>query len=660
MIVIEVEGNDISPSFSLSGEIDVILNNRRFMASLSRLKSEFTAHKILIPFNDKNQIQVLQSLRELLGKFSLPYEQSEGIRNELRSYANELEHFDAFSKLANQIRNNEFKDNIELLNHFDQFQSILSESLVRKLYPLQLLSAFHLAFSQNACNFAVPGAGKTSIVYGAYTYLKSLVDNDARHVDKLMVIGPLSSFAPWEKEYKECFGRATSVQRMSGDLSISKEKKLEHLYAATPNEVSLISHAGVDILLNDIIEFLKRNKTMLVVDEAHRIKNPDGVWGKSITEISKYAAARVILTGTPVPNGFQDIFNLMKFIYPFKYKEIIGFHYQNLVEMTSEADLSNPRIQQLKKNLSPYFIRIKKVDLRLPPVTENSEFVEMNPIQRQLYDLIESNYVKSFKKDPSATFMDMVNKAKLIRLRQAASNPLLLAKPLIGALEENDLSGDVDPNTRFTKNNDIYINDAEFLQNIINYYSLETPVKFERTLEILSEKILGEKEKCIIWTIFIQNAKDLQTFLLANKINAKLLIGEVEQKDREVIIDSFNNPTNLEFQVVIANPFAVAESISLHKGCHNAIYLERDYNCSNFLQSKDRIHRVGLQDGQITNYYYIISRDSIDEVITQKLQIKINQMNEIINDDIPLFSRIDESDETDIIKALLDNYAKRA
>ncbi len=35
----------------------------------------------------------------------------------------------------------------------------------RRLYTLQMLSAYHMAFAQNACNFSVPGAGKTSIVY---------------------------------------------------------------------------------------------------------------------------------------------------------------------------------------------------------------------------------------------------------------------------------------------------------------------------------------------------------------------------------------------------------------------------------------------------------------------------------------------------------------
>ena len=64
---------------------------------------------------------------------------------------------------------------------------------------------------------------------------------------------------------------------------------------------------------------------------------------------------------------------------------------------------------------------------------------------------------------------------------------------------------------------------------------------------------------------------------------------------------------NSDFHVVIANPFSVSESISLHNGCHNAIYMERDYNAANFLQSKDRIHRVGLSEDVVTNYFYLIS-----------------------------------------------------
>ena len=209
-------------------------------------------------------------------------------------------------------------------------------------------------------------------------------------------------------------------------------------------------------------------------------------------------------------------------------------------------------------------------------------------------------------------------------------------------------------------NTDEFISDSDFFNKICKYSEIETPKKFVQILSLLNNDILANNGKVIIWTIFIQNAKELQNYLLLNGIKSNLLIGEISQPDRELTIEKFNDPDNSEFQVVIANPFSVAESISLHKGCHNAIYLERDYNCSNFLQSKDRIHRVGLDENQITRYYYFISKDSIDEVINHRLLLKIARMEEVINDDIPLFSRIDDNDETDIIKELIANYAQRS
>ena len=107
---------------------------------------------------------------------------------------------------------------------------------------------------------------------------------------------------------------------------------------------------------------------------------------------------------------------------------------------------------------------------------------------------------------------------------------------------------------------------------------------------------------------------------------------------REKIIRKFHE-VNSPFKVLIANPFAVSESISLHKACHNAIYLERTFNASNFIQSKDRIHRVGLAEGTVTNYYYLVSAASIDETIHSRLIQKERRMLELIeSQDIPLIT----------------------
>ncbi len=221
----------------------------------------------------------------------------------------------------------------------------------------------------------------------------------------------------------------------------------------------------------------------------------------------------------------------------------------------------------------------------------------MDSKQREIYDFIENQYIESFRNDGSATIKDILNKAKLIRLRQASTNPLLLLQPIIDNLDKDD-----ENISRFSNTNE-KIADIDIFQQIVNYKNT-IPNKFIAIQKLLQEKIVSQSEKVIIWTIFIKNAKKLQEYLQLNEIKSKLLLGYVEQTEREDIVDNFNNPNNLNFQVVIANPFTVAESISLHKGCHNAIYMERDYNCGNFLQSKDRIHRVGLEPNQITNYYY--------------------------------------------------------
>jgi SNF2 family DNA or RNA helicase len=341
-----IDVNIVDNLFIINGDTESLLQNKRLLISLKRLNYFIESNSVIIPFRDETQIKTLQEIQGLLGKYNYDFQFTENIQEELQAFSKEEENFEVFSENARAIRDNEFNENKSLVTQFDNFQEVLKETLTRKLYPLQLLSSFHMAFAQNSCNFAVPGAGKTSIVYGAYAFLKSLPKEDPRHVNKLLVVGPLSSFAPWENEFSECFGYKPNSFRMSGDSDISVKQKLEHLYSPNSPELTLIFHGGVDRFQNDIIDFLKRNKTMVVVDEAHRIKNPDGVWGRSVTEISKEAVSRVILTGTPVPNGYQDIFNLYKFIYPFKFKEILKFHYHNLEDMTNNNSPESQRVQE--------------------------------------------------------------------------------------------------------------------------------------------------------------------------------------------------------------------------------------------------------------------------------------------------------------------------
>lgn len=408
--------------YILSGEINFILNNRRLLAMFKGLFNvDIQDDRILILFEEKLSTAVYFRIQQFLSRFGFDVELSSKVKEKESSVLREQENFKIFSEKAKKIRNNDFSDRAELLDDFKEFKKVLSKNLKRILYPLQMLSAFHMAFAQNSCNFAVPGAGKTSIVYGAYAYLKSLPIDDPRHVDKLLVIGPLSSFAPWENEYKDCFGRDVNSQRLSGDNKILKNHKEQHLYSSNPKELTLIFHGGVDSLEKEITDFLKQNKTMVVVDEAHRIKNPNGIWGQSVVEIAKEAIARIILTGTPIPNGYEDLYNLYRFIYPFKFQDILQIHYNQLIELTKNSvSTENERVKNFIDNISPYFIRIKKKDLELPPINEKLVPVEMDDGQVEIYNFIEEKYIPELQKKPAGTAIDLLNKARLIRLRQVS------------------------------------------------------------------------------------------------------------------------------------------------------------------------------------------------------------------------------------------------
>jgi hypothetical protein len=72
----------------------------------------------------------------------------------------------------------------------------------------------------------------------------------------------------------------------------------------------------------------------------------------------------------------------------------------------------------------------------------------------------------------------------------------------------------------------------------------------------------------------------------------------------------------------------MAESVSLHKSCHDAIYFEYSFNLTHLIQSKDRIHRLGLPENQYTQYYFLYltneegGEDSIDLRTYNRLQEK--------------------------------------
>ncbi|MFA5638365.1 MAG: DEAD/DEAH box helicase [Anaerovoracaceae bacterium] len=651
MGVLRIDSNTAEQRLIVTGDIGLLLKSRRATRFLKD-NTDFALSDDVISISIADSLnKSIDRVRTAAGyakcEVVLSGEANEGIQ----SYIEEESKFSEFSSKAMDIRNNHCD-----FSEFQAFQNALVASMpARTLYNLQMLSAYHLAFSQNACNFSVPGAGKTSIVYGAYTYLKNLPDDHTRKVDRLLIIGPLNAFGPWELEYEECFGVKPVSKRLTGKLQIDDKK--QYLYENNPAELTLLSYASVMSLTEELLFFLKKHRVMVVLDEAHKIKNTNGgIIAQSIMELAQDCKARVVLTGTPAPNGYEDLYNLFKFIWPTK--EIVRFHIGQLKDMSKTPN--DPRVNSLLNSISPYFIRIRKSDLGIPPAINNPPMVvEMGETQRRIYDYIEKKYIFDIANSRDQRFQNELVRARLIRLMQASTNPALLRQPLseFAAIEDVDFETVQD--------------DTAMLNEILRYAEAEVPAKYIAVKDIL-HKIIDRGEKAIVWACYIKNIEMLRDYLASNGIDSRILYGAtpvagdgISEADeeysltREAIVKEFHKD-DCPYKVIIANPFAVAESISLHKACHNAIYLERSFNAAHFLQSKDRIHRYGLSGDVVTNYYYLLSADSVDLTIHERLAEKERRLLEIIESmPIPLFdNNLDEGGDDDI-KAVLRDYARR-
>jgi SNF2 family DNA or RNA helicase len=487
----------------------------------------------------------------------------------------------------------------------------------RELRGHQMLSAQHMLAAVNTANFSVPGSGKTTVVYAVYA--QATHDNE---VDGLLVIGPPSCFMAWENEYHNCFNTNPNSIRLQGRSRVERE----NIYTNQQQyEIFLISYHTALNDIESLNQLLSQRNLMVVLDESHYVKQIEhGRFADAVITISPGATRRVILTGTPMPNDARDLWTQMTFLWP--NEEIFNSRQRFL----SRVD----NLESIREDIYPFYIRINKEQLGLPPAQFHFIDVEMTPFQRNIYRAIEAKTIAELKLAPQEREgLRRWRRAKMVRLLQSASNPTLLGKQS----DEFRLPP-------------IEIEDNPSLNDIIdNYPDYEMPSKFIRCVE-LSRQIVGAGRKVLIWSWFVHNIV-MMNKLLAD-LNPLYIHGEVpfgnstDPNSRDWKISTFLNDVN--YNVLIANPSACAESISLHSHCHDAIYLDRTFNCGQYLQSLDRIHRIGLRDTDETNYYILCANNTIDNDVRERLQLKEERMNAVINDELqPLNMDIESEDVSD-------------
>ena len=521
-------------------------------------------------------------------------------------------------KLGGAFKNGTAAD--ETLAELTRF---LRTGLARPLKDHQVKAALHLLLTRNGANFSVPGSGKTTVVLAAFEQMRQ-----AGEVDALFVVGPPACFGPWRDEYEAVLGRAAACASLAGgDVGVRRSRY--RVDARTACDLYLTTFQTLQRDWREVKDMFTHTglRFFFIIDEAHYIKQLDGAWANAVLHVASSAPRRCVLSGTPFPRDYTDAFNLFDALWP-SGGSIPNATRQRLFLCAKQGDHERA-IQLMESAVGPLFYRVRKPDLGLAPQIFNPPIeVSMNRYERLAYDLI-LDQVRNQTQQDFLRDMDLVarlRRGRLMRVRQALSFTPLLATAVTDY--EEDLVG----------NND------SLADAITHYDEIETPGKLQ-VLESLVTDLLDRGEKVVVWSNFVKSLQRIHGSFAALGIGARMIYGATpiecaelsDELTREGIIREFLDPEG-HVNVLIANPAACAESISLHKQCSHAIYYDLSYNCAQYLQSLDRIHRVGGSEDKPSYYYFLQYANTMENDILANVQQKAANMSRIIDLDYPIYS----------------------
>lgn len=457
---------------------------------------------------------------------------------------------------------------------------------------------------RHGANFSVPGAGKTRVGLAVYSAMR--VTDQAQ---RLLIVGPKSSYEAWKTEAEVCLEPVPAIEIYDGSVS-------------PKTDVLIVNYERLHNSLPQLINWLKQQPSLIILDEAHRMKRgTDGVYGSACMTLAPFARRRLILTGTPAPNGAKDLESLFAFVWPGHGRQVVA------------RAVAGGNLAQASRALQPLFTRTTKHELAIPDPITTQHTVPLPHVHREIYDALLGQY--SARAALSSTDFQQLGRT-IIYLLMAATTPALLS---VGTTRYEPLSYQVPPLSP-PPGSDL----ATLMQDLPTY---EMSPKYKETIAIVAQN--AEKgRKTLVWSTFIRSLNTLAELLSA--YSPAVVHGGTPDRDAEIA--RFRD-TNSDCFVLLSNPATLGEGISLHHECHDAVYVDRDFAAGKYLQSLDRIHRLGLAQDVETRITVLVSERTIDEVVSQRLRTKLTFMGQILDD--PAVQQLADLDDEPAIGGGIDS-----
>lgn len=320
---------------------------------------------------------------------------------------------------------------------------------------------------------------------------------------------------------------------------------------------------------------------LIILDEAHMVKNPSSNRAKIINQISKNIKRRWLLTGTPLANRPMDFFNLLKICdspvtaswkqYAFRYCD--GKKFKKKLKNGSYRDIwltdGASNLEELHDRTKNLILRRKKDDhLDLPPKIVAPYYIEID-------DMGEYNRV----------FDEYLEWAKSEGKRLGAG------------------------------------------RHMVELIVLRKYLALEKTKQsiALAEQAIENGKKVIIFTNFTHSFDALM------KHFGKLAVGhngKMNGTQKQNSVDQFQN--NPKIKVFVGNLISAGTAITLTEA-EVVIMNDLDFVPANHAQAEDRAHRIGSES--TTNVYYPIVVGTIDEMMFKILEKKRRIIDTVIGDE---------------------------
>lgn len=454
-----------------------------------------------------------------------------------------------------------------------------------------------LAWGLKACAwFARMGTGKTFA-----TIHLAMARYAAGQIDAVMIICPSTLRRTWEKEFAKYATRKYDFRVHETKAPWLREFSSGPSIDGLPVLAVSIEGLGIsEASYNSACQFLTGGrKVMVVCDESSRIKNPDAKRTKRAIAMAAAAEYRLILNGTPIALGVQDLWAQYEFLDPniigtgdywaFKTRYLVmgGYEMRQIVGVQHMDELMNAII--------PYTCEVGKEVLNLPPKVPVERTLEITPEQRRLMRVV----IKGADADPTAPQIKVTNTLeKLLRCRQIVGGwlPRMVVKETI-------IDGVPVPTY-----------DTEIVP-------LEKNPKMDTMLEVIEDNFPGSK--FIIWSTFVHEIEAIAK-ILRDKYGADAVecyYGGVEMSERSKIEDRYCTDDKMRF--FVGNPAAAGLGLTLVSNMNDVmIYYSGTNAYIDRAQSEDRAHRIGQKSSVVI--VDLIAEKTVDEVIMESIRNKMD------------------------------------